>query len=295
MGLVPAQVFSPKTRLLFVFAHQDDELPCAGLMHRAPPGSRFLWVSNGDGLAEAAGMSQAEYGRLRRDETIRAMAIEGVGEDRLRFLGHSEVAIYKALVRLAREPRSAHEVLQMFRDMAAHVGAEIRAYRPDVVFTLAWQGGHPVHDLVHCMVRAALPAEVALYEVPEYELAYTILLRFPPWRKAPVHKIRLTTEEMEIKRQMFEVYRTQSEGLKRFRSLVSACQAVAALGGKPFGFEEYVATEEFGPVPADRDYSRSPHIVDFLDYIGDDCDGMPIRFSRMVAPVASAILARQRA
>jgi LmbE family N-acetylglucosaminyl deacetylase len=288
----PADLFLPATRVMFVLAHQDDELAYAGLVRRAPPDSRFLWVTNGDGLASAAGMGLGEYAEARRLETTLAMSIAGVAADRLRFLGHSEVAIYRSLVRHSREPGAAHEVQRMIRDVAAQVGSEVRAYRPDVVFTLAWQGGHPEHDLVHCMARAAVAdrKDDRLFELPEYELAYTVPLRFPPWRRDPVHRIRLTADELLAKRRMFESYPTQADGLRMFRKLMTAYQALNVLRGRPAGWEEYASTEEFGPVPRDRDYGRSPHGLDLLDYIGDDCEGIPIRFSTMVGPLATVIV-----
>lgn len=287
----PADVFTPTTRVMFVFAHQDDELPYAGLIRRAPPGSRFLWVTNGDGLAKSAGMGLAEYAEARRLETINAMSIAGVSADRLRFLGHSEVLIYRSLARHEREPGAVHEVQRMFSDIAAQVAAEVRAFRPDVLFTLAFQGGHPEHDLTHAMARAAVAdrKDVRVYELPEYELAYTVPLRFPPWRKEPVHAIRLTAAEMEVKRRMFESYPTQAAGLRKFRMLMTGWSLLSMLrGGRP-GWEEYAATEQFGPVPANRDHGKSPHGADLLDYIGDDWEGIPIRFSTMVGPIAKMI------
>jgi len=50
-------LFGRQGRPLFAFAHQDDEIACAGLLHRAcGDGQRgvFLWWTNGDGLAPAA-------------------------------------------------------------------------------------------------------------------------------------------------------------------------------------------------------------------------------------------------
>lgn len=287
----PEDLFAPTTRVMFLFAHQDDEAAYGGLIQRAPPASLFLWVTNGDGLAANAGMERREYAAARRLETEAAMRTLGVDRGRLRFLGHSEVEIYRALVRIAREPEKRHETLALFRAILAQVTAEIRAFRPDAVFTLAWQGGHPEHDLTHLFTRLALRDRpgVRLYELPEYELAWTVLLRFPPWKRGEVHEVRLTPSEMARKRIALGLYPTQERLLRQFERLLRLRQGLevaASLGREPLGVLE---REYFAPVPLDRDYTQSPHGVDFLEYVGDDCEGTRISFRRMIVPIVQAL------
>lgn len=287
----PETLFAPTTRVMFVFAHQDDEAAYGGLIQRAPPGSHFLWVTNGDRLAGRSGMERREYAAARRLETEAAMRALGVDANRLRFLGHSEVEIDRALVRIAREPGKRHETLSLFRSILSQVTAEVRAFRPDVVFTLAWQGGHPEHDLAHLFARLSLRdrPEVRLFEMPEHELAWTVLLRFPPWKKGVVHEIRLTPAEAARKRVALGLYPTQErvrrriEGLLRVRGWV---EAAASLGREPLGVLE---RETFAPVPPERDYTRCPHGVDALEYVGDDCEGTRISFRQMIVPIVQAL------
>lgn len=287
----PEVLFAPTTRVMFLFAHQDDEAAYGGLIQRAPPGSHFLWVTNGDGLADLAGMERREYATARRLETEAAMRMLGVDTHRLRFLGHSEVEIYRALVRIAKEPGKRHETLSWFRAILAQVTAEVRAFRPDVVFTLAWQGGHPEHDLTHLFARLALRdrPDARLYELPEYELAWTVLLRFPPWKTGEVHEIRLTPAESARKRAALNLYPTQERLLRQFERLLRVrawVETVASLGREPLGVLE---CETFAPVPAERDYTRCPHRADALEYIGDDCEGTRISFRRMIVPIVQAL------
>jgi len=276
---------------MFVFAHQDDELPYAGLVQRAPEGSRFLWLTNGDGLAEEAGVGLDEYAATRRLETTEAMSALGIPEDHLRFLGHSEVEIYRNLTKLASKTGRKHDVLESFRAMGAQVTAELLSFGPDDVFTLAWQGGHPEHDLAHMMTRAALKDmnDARLFELPEYELANTVLLRFPPWRSEPVHEIVLDEREMTLKREIQDLYHTQESGIRAIRTAVKVMGVVGRLIGKYKDADDYVAKETFGPVPDKRDYCRSPHGLDALEYIGDDFEGTPIKYSTMLAPLADML------
>lgn len=286
---VPSEFFAPTSRVMFVFAHQDDEVACAGLIQRAPLASRFLWVTNGDGLAEQAGMAKSDYAAARRIETEAAMRALGVETNRLRFLGHSEVEIYHALVKVAREPLRRHEAFTFFRGIAAQIAAEIRAFRPDMVFTLAWQGGHPEHDLIHFMVWLALREMhgVKFFEVPEYELAWTLLLRFPPWKKGEGFEVRLTKEELAKKLLALGMYPTQEKLLRalawvlRFRGLVERTG---------WDIEAVLSREFFAPVPQDLDYTKPPHGVDFLEYIGEECEGTRISFRQTVLPVVQALI-----
>lgn len=293
MSITPAppELFAQDKRVMFVFAHQDDELPYVGLIHRAPFQSRFLWVTNGDGLAEGSGLSPGDYADARRLETTMAMGCIGVSKDQMRFLDHSEVAIYRNFTKVADPSASQHEVRGFFRNIGAQVTAEIKAFGPDIVYTLAWQGGHPEHDLVHLATRAALRGnrETLLFELPEYELANTVLLRFPPWRRSSVHQIQLSARELKLKHRVFNCYPTQARGLHQIRTALRIMGFLAAPGIGSDGFDRYVSREVFGSVPRDRDYGFSPHRVEALEYVGDDFEGIPIRYDTMIAPLADAL------
>jgi len=290
----PPGLLEPSRRVLFVFAHPDDELPYAGLISRAPIQSRFLWITNGDGLAQEAGMGLGEYADARRLESTVAMRTLGVKADQLRFLGHSEVSIYRNFTLLADPSARRHEVLGLFKAIGAQVEAEVKAFRPDVVFTLAWQGGHPEHDLTHIATRAALRdiPEVRFFELPEYELANTVLLRFPPWRRDPVHEVLLTPSELGLKKRLEGLYPTQDRIIRQFRTALSVLGVLSLLTGRRGGLDGFMSRETFGPVPAKRDYRRSPHSLDALEYVGDDFEGTPIAYSTMIAPLADALLSR---
>ena len=142
------------------------------------------------------------------------------------------------------------------------------------------------------MTRSALKnhPNARLYELPEYELANTVLLRFPPWRKGTVHAIQLTPTELAAKRRMMGSYPSQGDGIRMIRLAITAAGVLSALRGRPFSFDDFGAVEHFGAVPRDRDYTKSPHGLDLLDYVGDDCDGQSISYTRMIAPLAQVIL-----
>lgn len=299
MQLAPAPdaLFSPASRVMVILAHQDDEVTFAGLVQRLPPGSRFMWVTNGDGLSDQLGMADADYAEMRRKETVRAMALAGFGEDRLRFLGHSEKSIYARLASLDDQGAISGraETLSFFKDIAAQVNAEVATFRPEFIITHAWQGGQPEHDLSHLMAVLAarrIPGCQVL-EVPEYELAYTVFLRFGPWRTGPIHEICLTASEMQVKKAMLACYVSQRKGLFLSRLLAMAGDVIER--GRELVLKRrlimpsFQAREHFGPVPVSRDYRVPPHGIDHLEYIGDDWQKKPMSFRKMVVPVVCAL------
>jgi LmbE family N-acetylglucosaminyl deacetylase len=289
--------FGASSKCMVILAHQDDEVTFAGLLQRLPANTQFLWTTNGDGLSDGTGLSDKDYAEKRRLETIAAMKIAGVGEDRLRFLGHSEKEIYAKIASLDDEaPKfSQADVMSYFRGIASQVRAEVLAFKPDTIITHAWQGGQPEHDLTHYMaVRAASHLKKCrIFEVPEYELAFSVFLRFPPWRHAPVHEIHLNASEIAVKRAMFNCYETQKEGMTLSVIMMSVGdvveRAAALLSGHGRPTESFPCREQFGPVPADRDYTKCPHRLDHLEYIGDDWQGRPISFLKMIVPIVCAI------
>ena len=287
----PTGVLDPSTRALVVLAHPDDEMAGGGLAQRLPPTSRFVWITDGDGLAEGAGMRRAEYGAARRLESEAAMAAIGVGPERLRFLGNSEVEIYDAFARCAANPSARHEVFEQARVLARQVAAEVLAFRPDAVFTLAWQGAQPVHDLLHVLVRRALDRMpgARLFEMPLFDPWSLVPLRFAPWHPGPIHELRLTPEEAAAKRRMTRCWTSQDAVLRPLTAAITGAGRLAGLAGRRFDLATLLAVEHFAPVPRDRDYVRSPHRLELLDHPLDRYQGRRITHSGSIAPIVQAL------
>ncbi len=285
----PEDLFQPGRRHLVVLAHQDDELPNAGIIARLGEEVRVVWLTNGDGLVHESEDTPERYGERRTDESIAACAHLGIARDRLVFLGHSELRIYSLLAALSRRADDV-DVPPLFTEIGEQVMAEAEAFEPEVVWTMAYQGGHPEHDLAHlCAARAARELSLPLYELPAYELTFLVPLRFPPWRRAPYHEIRLSEEEQAKLQAMFDSYPTQMRILNEFKTLITLYGRVSMLFGRRFTFEDYASRAVFGPVPEDRDYRRSSHAVEALDYVFDSYEGTPIRFGRTLPRIAEAL------
>ncbi|MBM4353198.1 MAG: PIG-L family deacetylase [Deltaproteobacteria bacterium] len=292
---VPQEIFAAGTRHLFVFAHQDDEIPFAGILQRALPHAEAVWMTNGDGLAPAAGIAPGEYAEIRENETIAAMAVLGWHRSRLDFLRWSELALYPLFVSLSRAP-SAQTAEADDRRLVASVAASMeecltpKVEQADVVWAQAWQGGHPEHDIAH-FLAAKVVKDVSLrqnrrihfFELPSYELTVLVPLRFGPWKRGPVHRIRLTDPEMRLKEAASSAYRSQAWAFAAFRKIIGFYGVLSALRLKPFTFRNFGREEQFGPVPTGRSYLRSPHGFSRLDYIREDYRGRPVTFPGSIA------------
>jgi len=284
-------------RPLFLLAHHDDEIPTAGLLQRLGPGKRVAWVTNSDGLYTESDKTPAEYGLLRTAEGIASVANAGVQEGAITNLGFSEVEIYRQMSRLYSGATTMAEARPFFQAIRDRVRETVLSIRPDAVFTLAWQGGQPEHDLTHFFTMLALRdraretgVAVPLYHLPAYEYTVAIAFRFHPLYRGTRLRFRLTPGEVATKLRLAEVYASQAKGFATFRKVVDAVAPLGRPFGGPRSLEELMSVEELGPVPADLDYARKPHRWDRLTYMFDDFEGTRVTFARSVRPVVRAFL-----
>jgi LmbE family N-acetylglucosaminyl deacetylase len=290
----------PGGRPLFVFAHQDDETVLAGVMRRIVGDGargRFVWWTNGDGLAPAAGIAPDQYARMRIAEATEALRRIGASAERKTDLATSEIENYRRLTHVARGGAERADAMEYFLAEAERIEAEVRAADPDRVFVLAWQGGHPEHDLTHAMVARAVRRlrcesgrPIPIVGCPAYEFVIACALRFKPWYRGDRRAIVLDPGELQAKRRVIEAYPSQAVLIASFQRVIGAVGRVAALAGRPVTEDDYLAREHFGVVDPELDYERSTHWPELFNYMFDDYLGIPIRFSTMVRPVVRMLL-----
>jgi len=289
-------LFDGSLRHQVVLAHQDDEVGFAGVLQRLPGDTPIVWLTNGDGLAPRYHAEPEVYARTRRGESMDAVAAVGVEASRLTFLGHSELAIYRNLAALVLTGPSS-EALAFFDGLYADVLAAVRARAPQVLWTLAWQGGHTGHDLVHLLVTVAARAlaretgcPIRLVEVPEYELASLVALRFRPWRRAPHHVLRLTPGEYARKWRLLNSYPSQGDIIRGFQILIRIYGVLGWFRLRRVTLPSFLSQEQFAEVPVGRDLTRSTHLSSRLDYLFDRWYDAPMRFDRTLAVLARHLL-----
>jgi LmbE family N-acetylglucosaminyl deacetylase len=283
-------------RPLAVLAHQDDEIPFGGLLTRCGDRLRIVWVTNGDGLYFLTHVSPKQYGEIRKGEALRSAAAMGVAPGRTSCLDFSEVEIYRRLMYVTQNADATRWLQPFFQQMVDAVRERVFAHRPQVVFTCAYQGGNPEHDLTHYFTRLALDDYeretgecVPLIHVPMYEYIVLVALRFNPYYAGLRWRYTIQDREAEAKRRMIEAYPSQRELFEKFQGVIRKVSWLSALsGGKRLSVEEYLREEEFGPVPETWDYLKNPHTFDWANYIGDHFAGVPVSFDRSVRPIVAS-------
>lgn len=279
-------------RPLFLIAHQDDELGYAGLIQRLGSKTRFTWLTNGDGLYFQMGIPPAEYAEIRKKEAVNAVGAIGIPEHHTECLDFSEVEIYRRMAWLYSGEKTMAELHGFFDEIRARVRRVIDEHEPDAVFTCAYQGGQPEHDLTHFFTALALRdlarergVHIPFFHLPEYEYTILIAMRFHPLYRGTRMRIRLTPEELAGKQRVVEAYPSQKQLFEQFRKVFRNFGVIGMLTGGPTSVEEYMSIEEFGPVPLGFDYARPPHVFDYFSYMFDDFEGTKVTFARSVLPI----------
>jgi len=283
-------------RPLYLLAHHDDEIVTAGLLQRLGPRARVVWVTNSDGLYFESDLEPARYGEVRKAEGIRAGGAIGLEESSTRCLDFSEVEIYRRLSELHSGKSKIMDVVPFFERIRDAVRQTVFEIRPDAVFTLAWQGGQPEHDLTHFFTRLALREmeretghKAEFFHCPAYEYTILLAMRFHPLYRGTRIRIRLTPQELRKKNEMIEAYPSQAILFDRFRKVFSyLIRPAGLLPGGPRTQDDFLAVEEFGPVPEDLDYTARPHLLDFFTYMFDDFEGVPVTFCGSIRPLVQA-------
>lgn len=286
----------PSKRHLLVIAHQDDELGYGGLLHRLRETMHILWVTNGDGLAPEVGMDPAAYASMRKAEAIASAAAAGIPAERTRCLDYSEIEIYDHFIQVTLKQKPLHEIVVYFAGIGRGIKSEMRRIDPDVVWTVAFQNGHPEHDMVHYLAAHALREyrnetgkRIPLLQLPEYEFTILVPLRFKPWFRGEVLHIDLSEEEVAAKIRMRDAYPSQKGLFAKFERTINGLGRAARFAGRGFSFESFVRRETFSPVPEGFPYSRSTHLHERLNYMFEEHKGVKVRFDTQVRAIICGI------
>ncbi|MFB3813977.1 MAG: PIG-L deacetylase family protein [Terriglobales bacterium] len=207
-------------RTLVLVAHPDDETAgCGVLLQRmcepivvfatdGAPRNEFFWGKYG---------SRLRYARVREEEARTALALAGVNE-----------VIFLAEIASGLERFVDQELHLSVGDAVDELGKLIERYRPEALLSMAYEGGHPDHD-VCSFVIAVLARQFGLpaWEFPLYHRKQTqdaVFQRFTVPHDREETVLEVTPEELAVKRQMLEAYRSQhpflfefDPGLERFR------------------------------------------------------------------------------
>jgi len=200
-------------RTLFIAAHPDDETIGAAIRISRTPGIRIVHVTEGspDNPADAiaAGFSTREaYAAARHQETLRALALANVPPDAVTNLHFTDQKIAFELESLT------FRLLGLFEQ-----------FRPQIVLTHPYEGGHPDHDSIAFACHSAK----TLHELEHPDSAFH-LLEFTSYHAdaggittyeflpSVINEYRniLTLAERELKITMLRQFTSQQKTLEPF-------------------------------------------------------------------------------
>jgi LmbE family N-acetylglucosaminyl deacetylase len=243
-------------KYLFLFAHPDDDAFIAGTMrllilnHAEVHG---VWLTSGDYFGK---------GEAREKELAEATLLLGLPSPRVLLLRFPDLGLMRML------------------DQAADAVAElIDRLKPDTIFCVAYEGGHPDHDSVNFLAyegcfRAGHHAE--LFEFPLYNATgkavhwWWRINAFPPGGPEVQYQ-RLPEDAIEARQRITWAY--ASQWLYMVPARLASTRTRLSRTGEPFR-----------PCPADRDHTLRPH-EGTLNYERWFCAFMKIGFSDFSAAV----------
>lgn len=226
-------------RALVVVAHPDDETIGAGAQLGRFEDVRILQVTDGAPRsgqdATAAGCaSWRDYAALRRRELDAALGLAGISPDRLDRLGFADQDASFHLAAIVRQ------IVQRIED-----------WRPELVLTHAYEGGHPDHDATAFAAHAACAvldgAAPELVEMAGYHAGQdggTRFQEFLPHPGLPVLSLPLGPAQRALKRRMLDAHASQARTLAPFRDDVERFRRAPAYG--------FVCAPHAGPLNYER-------------------------------------------
>ncbi len=244
---------------LFLLAHHDDEVFCAGHLRRALSGGgdvRLLWATAG-GLAPA---------RRRLAEGARVLKLLGLPADAGRDLHLRDQRAVEHVDVITREAiRTLDRPAPQAGDMSVGAGApaEERAHtgaaHDTTVYVPAYEGGHPDHDAVNLAAARAAAARPGLrvLEFPLYRRG-----RFGLTAQSPIAAAQTSADVAQTSTEDFDVMALDDGDLALRRKLARANASQLAPSLLPLLTAARLAgrgrAEPARPLPA-HDYALAPH------------------------------------
>jgi LmbE family N-acetylglucosaminyl deacetylase len=200
------------SRVLLLAAHPDDEtIACGGLLQRA---SESLVIFATDGAPPHYGFEK-EFGSL-----------ENYSAERFREATRALALIPECSFRRLSRPNGTYfQDQHLFLELPEAFSALRRAigdFAPDILVSHSYEGGHLDHDACNFLAaQAATQLEIERLEFPLYSKDVNGRDVFQQFRdvRSGAFSIQLTACELDIKRRMFAMYRTQEKVFSFFTAV----------------------------------------------------------------------------
>jgi LmbE family N-acetylglucosaminyl deacetylase len=198
-------------RLMVLAAHPDDETIGASVLLARLPDSIVIYVTDGaprDSRFWTGGSydSREQYAQTRQAETLHALAYAGIAQHRVFWLR-------------AVDQEAVFEVPRL----AAHLAKLLEEFRPHVIVTHPYEGGHPDHDSAALVARIALllvktEMRPAVVEMTSYHArnGKCVTGEFLNSGLSSEIRFELSAEDRERKQRMIRAYASQRLILEDF-------------------------------------------------------------------------------
>jgi LmbE family N-acetylglucosaminyl deacetylase len=201
-GLCQQKTTDENTKALYLFAHQDDEIPIIAKMassERAGRGVYVIWITDGSGTADP---------KLREAESRNTMKFIGVPQENLFFLGYQDRYSWKNLDAVLGDVLKLVEKIQ-----------------PEEITADAYEGGNIDHDVASLMgtlAAARVPSVREHYEFPlynSYKNNYRVN-QFLPRDDSPTLYTKLDGDLLALKIKALDFYPTQAAITTTMKTLI---------------------------------------------------------------------------
>jgi hypothetical protein len=240
------------SRSAMVFAHPGHELAVAGLVQRHRPHVLFL--------------TRADSGSDTERENLSLYALGELGvSDRVKFLGLSEIEIYRWLLEGELDP---------FLELRRKLLAWLQDVQPDRLFGDAFELSNVIHDTGRAILDSAWREYRTQTPCENFELPLVCRtepglwsLRFQQFPDSDHEIFHLTEEEIRIKQTLADW---------------AATQRTEAAMVKPYFV---IQRELFRGVPVDRDYTTPPK---GLRFHYDEWNAEQVKLGKYAQPILFA-------
>ena len=194
-------------RSLIVAAHPDDEVIGLG-GHLSRFRGLIIHVTDGAPENDTAGFTtKKEYADARRRELFAAVELSGISRDRCVTFDISD-----------------QKAMFFLKDLTLRIATLVEDWKPSIIFTHPYEGGHPDHDSCAFAVNSAMKLLRKRRADKSMVMEFTSYHRGPsgmetgflPNSISPVHIFHLSEEQVALKRRMAECFVTQEHMIRRF-------------------------------------------------------------------------------
>jgi LmbE family N-acetylglucosaminyl deacetylase len=196
-------------RILLLAAHPDDETIGASVVLSRFPQTAVVFLTDGAPRdtrfwSEGVNGSREDYAETRRWEALRALALAGISNHRVFWLGGVD-----------------QEAVFEIGTLAERFTKLLCEMRPEIVITHAYEGGHPDHDsaaVVAAVATSSLETPPTVLEMTSYHAVdgWCVTGEFLNSDRVLESCFELSSGDRGRKRQLMDVYASQRLVLENF-------------------------------------------------------------------------------